>query len=92
MLEAQSIMCPLRMRAGKTAIVTGANSGIGVETVRALASAGARVILTCRALHAGEAAAQELQRAGAKVMRLSTLLQSRCMRNCCMGIGTPCTG
>ena len=29
--------------AGKTAIVTGASSGIGVETARALASAGARV-------------------------------------------------
>jgi NAD(P)-dependent dehydrogenase (short-subunit alcohol dehydrogenase family) len=33
---------------GKTAIVTGANSGIGFETARALAAAGARVIVTAR--------------------------------------------
>ncbi|KQV68092.1 oxidoreductase [Rhizobium sp. Root1220] len=34
--------------AGKTAIVTGGHSGIGLETVRALASAGARVIVPAR--------------------------------------------
>lgn len=33
---------------GKTAIVTGANSGIGFETALALVSRGARVILACR--------------------------------------------
>jgi len=33
---------------GKTAIVTGANSGIGLETVKALASVGCRVIMACR--------------------------------------------
>jgi len=33
---------------GKTAIVTGGYSGIGVETVRALTKAGARVIVPCR--------------------------------------------
>ncbi|NRB39792.1 MAG: SDR family oxidoreductase [Pseudomonadales bacterium] len=32
----------------KIALVTGANSGMGFETARALASAGARVILACR--------------------------------------------
>jgi NAD(P)-dependent dehydrogenase (short-subunit alcohol dehydrogenase family) len=31
---------------GKTAIVTGGNSGIGFETARVLAGAGARVIVT----------------------------------------------
>ena len=34
--------------AGKTAIVTGGYSGIGLETVRALASAGTRVIVPAR--------------------------------------------
>jgi NAD(P)-dependent dehydrogenase (short-subunit alcohol dehydrogenase family) len=33
---------------GKTAVVTGANSGIGFETARALACAGAEVIVTAR--------------------------------------------
>ncbi|MDG2305350.1 MAG: SDR family oxidoreductase [Candidatus Binatia bacterium] len=34
--------------AGKTAIVTGANAGIGLETARVLALRGARVVMACR--------------------------------------------
>jgi len=33
---------------GKTILVTGANTGIGFDTARMLASAGARVLLGCR--------------------------------------------
>jgi NAD(P)-dependent dehydrogenase (short-subunit alcohol dehydrogenase family) len=44
--------------AGKRAIVTGGSSGIGVETARALASAGAQVTLAVRDLTAGEATAR----------------------------------
>lgn len=51
---------------GKTAIVTGGNSGIGVETARALAHAGARVILTSRKVSAGEEVAATLKSAGVK--------------------------
>jgi len=45
---------------GKTAVVTGAASGIGVETARALAVAGAQVTLAVRDLGAGEATAKDI--------------------------------
>ena len=43
--------------AGKTTVVTGANSGLGKETARALAAAGARVVLAVRDVAKGERAA-----------------------------------
>lgn len=62
---------------GKTSVVTGGNSGIGVETVRALASAGSRVILTSRSVEAGEKVAQQLKADGVKV-RAWTWFSSCC--------------
>ncbi len=46
---------------GKTAIVTGASSGIGVETARALAAAGASVTLAVRDTSAGDRVAAEIR-------------------------------
>jgi NAD(P)-dependent dehydrogenase (short-subunit alcohol dehydrogenase family) len=48
-------------QAGRTAVVTGANSGLGLATVRALAAAGAQVVLACRDTAKGEAAAKEIR-------------------------------
>src|ERR1700754_2705042 len=44
-------------QSGRTAIVTGANSGLGLATTRELAGAGARVIMACRDVSKGTAAA-----------------------------------
>lgn len=46
---------------GKRAVVTGAASGIGIETARALASAGASVVLAVRDVEAGELAAADIR-------------------------------
>ncbi|KAG9105464.1 hypothetical protein FRC07_009263, partial [Ceratobasidium sp. 392] len=45
---------------GKTAIVTGANSGIGYECARALAGMGGQVVLACRSKTKGEEAKRKL--------------------------------
>ncbi len=47
---------------GKTALVTGGNIGLGFETVKALASRGAHVLLAARNEEKGKAAVTEIQK------------------------------
>ena len=63
---------------GKVVLVTGANAGIGRETVRGLARMGAHVVMASRSLERGEAAkadlAREIPPERLEVMRLDLAL------------------
>ncbi|CAK9039695.1 Short-chain dehydrogenase TIC 32 [Durusdinium trenchii] len=47
---------------GQTALVTGANSGVGLSTARALAKHGAKVVVACRSVAKAQAAKREILR------------------------------
>ncbi|TGE22749.1 oxidoreductase [Hymenobacter metallicola] len=57
-------------QAERVALITGANSGIGFETARALAQKGATIIMACRSTARGQEARQQLLQLvpGAEVM------------------------
>jgi NAD(P)-dependent dehydrogenase (short-subunit alcohol dehydrogenase family) len=58
---------------GRRAIVTGASSGIGIETARALAAAGAEVTLAVRDATAGERTASEIRETTGAALRVAWL-------------------
>ncbi|WLP89540.1 oxidoreductase [Gordonia sp. NB41Y] len=65
-------------QSGRTFVVTGANSGLGAETARALIDAGARVILACRNTVKADAVARELgERAEVAALDLADLASVR---------------
>ena len=73
---------------GRIAIVTGANSGIGLVAARELARAGARVVLACRDTEKGAAAARDMARRACE--RRSRGVRSRpCQPRVCPGVRRP---
>ena len=58
---------------GRTAVVTGGNSGIGWHTAAALARSGADVTIACRNVEAGTRAAADMRVAGAGDVRVAPL-------------------
>jgi NAD(P)-dependent dehydrogenase (short-subunit alcohol dehydrogenase family) len=72
-------------QAGRTVVVTGANSGIGAVAARELARAGARVVLACRDTARGEAAAAGMP--GAVEVRRLDLADLASVREFAGGLG-----
>jgi len=56
---------------GRAAVVTGASSGMGVEFARALAAAGARVVLAARRKERLEALAEEIRKSGGEALAVA---------------------
>ena len=75
---------------GKTALVTGGNIGLGFETVKALASKGAHVLLAARNEEKGKAAVTEVQKlvpnARVELLRLD-LASQRSIRTAATEVG-----
>lgn len=65
---------------GRLAVVTGSNSGLGLETARALALKGAKVVMACRTPAKAEAAAEDIRRsapgADIEIMQLDVANQA----------------
>eukprot|EP00889_Picochlorum_renovo_P003678 jgi/Picre1/30708/NNA_006069.t1 len=59
---------------GKTALVTGANSGIGKETARALYVAGCNVIIGCRNTASGDEAVKDIKNTEGKKSNTCTVV------------------
>jgi NAD(P)-dependent dehydrogenase (short-subunit alcohol dehydrogenase family) len=75
---------------GKTVVVTGCNSGIGLETMRVLALRGAHVIGTARTLERGQEAIASVQgKATPVVLELSDFDSVVACANTIQAMGTP---
>jgi short-subunit dehydrogenase len=67
----RAMSSPASVSASRVAIVTGASSGIGAASARALAAAGFRVVLAARRLERLEALAKEIAAAGGSALPIA---------------------
>jgi retinol dehydrogenase 12 len=80
---------------GRTFLITGANTGIGLATAQALAERGGRVHLACRSRQKGEAAAAEIaaatdgDRVGVLQLDLADLASVRAGAEAFLALGEP---
>lgn len=74
---------------GKTVLVTGCNSGIGLETLRVLAMRGAHVIAAARTVEKAQAACQGLAESTAVACELSEPDSVRAAVDTVAGLGRP---
>jgi NAD(P)-dependent dehydrogenase (short-subunit alcohol dehydrogenase family) len=82
-------------QSGRTAVVTGASSGLGLQTAMVLAERGASVILACRDVARAERAAEQVRAvagpAGVRVVRLD-LASLASVRQAAEEISASCPG
>ncbi|KRB77817.1 oxidoreductase [Nocardioides sp. Root190] len=76
---------------GKTYVVTGANSGLGLEVAKKLTAAGGHVVLACRDVAKGEAAAAALSGPGTWEVRALDLGDLNSVRAFAAGWTAPIT-
>jgi NAD(P)-dependent dehydrogenase (short-subunit alcohol dehydrogenase family) len=67
---------PVHWLAGRVAVVTGASRGIGAATARAIAAAGAHVVLAARDREALDGVARQIRHAGGQAMAVPTNVSS----------------
>ena len=80
---------------GTTCVVTGASSGIGLETAVALAKAGARVAAVCRLPEKGARAVEDIRRrsgSGEVILFVADLSSQRAVRALAAYTGVPAGG
>jgi NAD(P)-dependent dehydrogenase (short-subunit alcohol dehydrogenase family) len=79
-----STRAPVLPMAGKTVLITGASSGLGLASARELAERGARVIMVCRDEGRGRAAHDQVARVARgepPVLRIADLASQAAIRN-----------
>ena len=75
---------------GKTAVITGANSGLGLAAATILAAHGARVIMACRNAAKAEAAAEQVRKTATGPVEIVSLDLSSLAESCWYGSRGKC--